>query len=109
MLTPEQRRLWALYTPETLKVRVRELGASDFLIKGILPARSIAMLLGDSGLGKSPLIYQPVGHGNREAPALFRLCIHKVFPAINPAEHRGLLTALRADICGNRRGLEALQ
>src|SRR4030095_12931983 len=27
-------------------------------IKGLLPARQIAILLGDSGLGKSPLMYQ---------------------------------------------------
>jgi KaiC/GvpD/RAD55 family RecA-like ATPase len=35
-----------------------QLGGVDYLIKGLLPARSIALLVGDSGLGKSPLVYQ---------------------------------------------------
>jgi len=47
-----------LHTLSTLSIRARELGGSDFLIKGMLHARSIGLLVGDSGLGKSPLIYQ---------------------------------------------------
>jgi len=49
---------WALHTPGTLRVRARKLGASEYLIEGMLPARSIGLLVGDSGLGKSPLVYQ---------------------------------------------------
>jgi AAA domain len=49
---------WALHTPDTLRVRARELGGADYLIKGLVPAHSIGILVGDSGLGKSPLMYQ---------------------------------------------------
>jgi hypothetical protein len=52
------RKRWGLHTPDTLRVRAQELGGSDYLIKGLLPRRSVAILLGDSGLGKSPLMYQ---------------------------------------------------
>jgi AAA domain len=38
--------------------RAQELGSANYLIKGILPVRLIGLLLGDSGLGKSPLMYQ---------------------------------------------------
>jgi hypothetical protein len=41
-----------------LRVRAQELGASAHIIRGWLPARQIAILVGDSGLGKSPLMYQ---------------------------------------------------
>ena len=58
MLTPEQRRQWGLHTPSSLKIRAQELGAAEYWIKGIIPRRSISILVGDSGLGKSPLIYQ---------------------------------------------------
>ena len=34
-----------------------ELGTSDFVVAGLLPARSNGILVGDSGLGKSPLLY----------------------------------------------------
>jgi RecA-family ATPase len=56
--TVAQLRSWGLHTPSTLSVRVKELGATNYVIKGLLPARMIALLLGDSGLGKSPLMYQ---------------------------------------------------
>jgi hypothetical protein len=56
--TPAQLRYWGLHTPRTLNVRVKELGATNYVIKGLLPVRAISLLLGDSGLGKSPLIYQ---------------------------------------------------
>ena len=52
------RKRWSLHTPDTLKVRTKELGGAEYLIKGMLPRRSVALLLGDSGLGKSPLMYQ---------------------------------------------------
>jgi len=58
MLAAEVNRRWGVHTAETLRLRAKELGASDQLIKALLPARSIGLLLGDSGLGKSPLIYQ---------------------------------------------------
>lgn len=49
---------WGLHTPQSLQARARELGASEYLIQGLLPARSISLLIGDSGLGKSALVYQ---------------------------------------------------
>ena len=58
MLTADLRKKWGLHTPGSLKVRAQELGATEYLIKGILPRRSIGLLVGDSGLGKSPLTYQ---------------------------------------------------
>lgn len=58
MSTSELARKWGLHTAGTLKLRARELSASPFLIKGLLPTRSISLLVGDSGLGKSPLVYQ---------------------------------------------------
>jgi hypothetical protein len=59
MVTDHQwRQRWGLHSAETLRLRVQELGASANVIHGLLPARSIAILLGDSGLGKSALMYQ---------------------------------------------------
>jgi hypothetical protein len=58
MQADQWRQRWGLHTPETLRVRAQEQGASEYVIKGLLPARSIGILLGDSGLGKSPLMYQ---------------------------------------------------
>jgi hypothetical protein len=52
------RQKWGLHTLDSLRVRVRELGASEYLIKGLIPTRSIGFVFGDSGLGKSPLLYQ---------------------------------------------------
>ena len=52
------RRRWGLHTPASLRLRARELGAADHLVEGLLPSRSIGLLVGDSGLGKSPLACQ---------------------------------------------------
>jgi hypothetical protein len=52
------RARWGVHTPVTLSARARELGAANYLIKGLLPTRSVGLLVGDSGLGKSPLMYQ---------------------------------------------------
>ena len=52
------RQRWGLQSAATLRVRVGELGGSIYLVDGLLPARSISLVLGDSGLGKSPLMYQ---------------------------------------------------
>jgi len=52
------RKRWGIHTPATLQVRARELGTADHLVAGLLPSRSIGLLVGDSGLGKSPLVYQ---------------------------------------------------
>src|SRR5207302_2870448 len=51
-------RLWAVRTPEKLQERSLALGSLEYLVDGLLPSRSIALVVGDSGLGKSPLLYQ---------------------------------------------------
>lgn len=48
---------WGVYTPRELKERCRDFGSDD-LIEGLLPNRSLSLLVGDSGLGKSALMYQ---------------------------------------------------
>ena len=52
---------------------------------------------------------KPVGDGKRDAPALFGLGVDEVIPLVNPAEHRGFLAALGADIGGDDRRLEPFQ
>jgi archaellum biogenesis ATPase FlaH len=58
MSAADPRSRWGLHTASSLRLRAKELGATDYLIKELLPARSIALLVGDSGLGKSPFVYQ---------------------------------------------------
>jgi hypothetical protein len=55
---PAIRRAFKIRNYAELQQRCSELGAADYLLEGILPARSIGLLVGDSGLGKSPLLYQ---------------------------------------------------
>jgi hypothetical protein len=52
------RRRWGVLTPAGLEERARQLGTADYLVARLLPSRSIGLLVGDSGLGKSPLAYQ---------------------------------------------------
>src|SRR5277367_5868788 len=52
------RKRWGLHTPSTLQQRAKELGSADHLVEGLLPSRAIGLLVGDSGLGKSPLACQ---------------------------------------------------
>jgi hypothetical protein len=54
----EWRERWGLHTPKSLKLRAAELGSTDHLVEGLLPTRAIGLLVGDSGLGKSPLACQ---------------------------------------------------
>lgn len=55
---PELKRKWAIYTPSELKQRCKDLDCGSFLIGGLIPQRSLSIVVGDSGLGKSPLLYQ---------------------------------------------------
>ena len=41
-----------------LSARLRAAGKQRFLITGMLPSQSIALMVGDSGIGKSPLLFQ---------------------------------------------------
>lgn len=57
---------WNVYSPAELKVRIAELDSGGFLIDRLIPKRSLSIFVGDSGLGKSPLLYQTamcVAHG----------------------------------------------
>lgn len=72
---------WRVYTHAELRQRCLELGSGDYLIEGILPGRFIGLVVGDSGLGKSPLLYQAaiciasgkpfLGHQVHQAKVLF--------------------------------------
>jgi hypothetical protein len=55
---PQLKRKWAIYSPDELSQRTLELGGRTFVVEGLVPERSIALVVGDSGLGKSPLLYQ---------------------------------------------------
>jgi hypothetical protein len=54
----ELKRKWAIYTPGELRQRCKELDSGSFLIGGLIPNRSLGIVVGDSGIGKSPLLYQ---------------------------------------------------
>jgi hypothetical protein len=45
-------------TPRQLQARAEELGGAEYIIEGLVPKQSISLLVGDSGLGKSPFLYQ---------------------------------------------------
>jgi hypothetical protein len=47
-----------VYSPAELAQRVTELNANDFVIQGLIPKQSLSLVVGDSGVGKSPLLYQ---------------------------------------------------
>lgn len=53
----ELRKKWSVHLPHELK---RECERTDgkYVIEGLIPERSLGLLVGDSGLGKSPLAYQ---------------------------------------------------
>src|SRR4051812_41905947 len=52
------RSRWGVYRPKDLKERCEREGPERYLIEGLIPERSLGLLVGDSGLGKSPLGYQ---------------------------------------------------
>jgi AAA domain-containing protein len=52
------RQKWRILTPSQLGQRCEELVGGSYLIEGLIPQRSLSIVVGDSGLGKSPLLYQ---------------------------------------------------
>jgi hypothetical protein len=54
----DRRRMWNLRTPDELAAHALELSAEEHLVEGLIQRRSITLIVGDSGLGKSPLLYQ---------------------------------------------------
>ncbi|MHB8501412.1 MAG: AAA family ATPase [Candidatus Acidiferrales bacterium] len=47
-----------IHTPDTLDALCAQEGQKPFVVDGLIPTGSISLIVGDSGLGKSPLIYQ---------------------------------------------------
>lgn len=52
------RKVWAVRTFEEMKNRSDELGSNNPLVEGLIPQHTLGILVGDSGVGKSPLLYQ---------------------------------------------------
>jgi RecA-family ATPase len=59
-VTEQDQRLRRLgiYTPQTLRKAVARDAKKPFLVEGLLRMRSVNLLVGDSGLGKTPLAIQ---------------------------------------------------
>jgi hypothetical protein len=57
-LTPQKLLSLSVFGPATVDRLCEEDSRSQFLVEGLLPARCIGMIAGDSGIGKSPLAYQ---------------------------------------------------
>ena len=47
-----------VYASDTLDSMCIQEGLKPFVVEGLIPAASVGLVVGDSGLGKSPLIYQ---------------------------------------------------
>lgn len=52
------RRRWGVHTPESLRVRCAAQGATNYIVDGLIPQRSLGIAIGDSGIGKTALFYQ---------------------------------------------------
>src|SRR5690348_14489316 len=55
---PELAKALKVYTPADLVERCDELGAREFLVEDLIPKQSLGIIVGNSGTGKTPLIYQ---------------------------------------------------
>jgi RecA-family ATPase len=49
---------FGIRTLQELKARAAELGGTEYIIEGLFPKQSLSLIVGDSGLGKSALLYQ---------------------------------------------------
>jgi hypothetical protein len=47
-----------IHTPESLDILCANEAKKEFLVEGLLAAGAVGILVGDSGIGKSPLLYQ---------------------------------------------------
>ena len=73
-----------IFTPDELSQRAGELKNLEYLIDGLIPKQGISITVGDSGLGKSPLLYQGaicvaagmpfLGRPIRQGPVLYMDC-----------------------------------
>jgi hypothetical protein len=55
---PNALEAFGIRTLSQLKQRIASLGKTEFLIDGLMSERSLTLVVGDSGIGKSPLVYQ---------------------------------------------------
>ena len=58
VLISHLKKRWRIQTRPGLRRRCEELGKANFLIEDVVPTRSLSIVVGDSGLGKSPFLYQ---------------------------------------------------
>ncbi|MGC2744070.1 MAG: AAA family ATPase [Candidatus Angelobacter sp.] len=58
MSLAQLKQKWGIRSPADLKRRCKEIGGDGYIIDRWLPQGSIGIVVGDSGLGKSPLLYQ---------------------------------------------------
>jgi hypothetical protein len=49
---------FGIRTPRQLREYCKEVAATEFIVEGLIPKQSLALVVGDSGLGKSPFLYQ---------------------------------------------------
>jgi RecA-family ATPase len=76
------RKKYFVYSPRELKARCKEVGSQNHLIEELLPERSLGLLVGDSGLGKSPFVYQ------------MGLCVAAGIPFLGRAVRQGRVLCL---------------
>jgi hypothetical protein len=76
-LTPQKLRALGVLSPSAVDRICAEESKTEFLIEEFLPAKSIAIVGGDSGIGKSPLICQ------------LALCLAAGIPFLGLETHRG--------------------
>ncbi|MGH9635211.1 MAG: AAA family ATPase [Candidatus Angelobacter sp.] len=68
---------WGVLTFAELNSAVQTAAATEFIIDGLIPKHSIAVLLGQSGIGKTPLVYQK------------GLCVASAIPFLGRAVKQG--------------------
>jgi AAA domain len=58
LITAEGLKGLSVRKPSELAARAAELGGAEYIIEGLIPKQSLSLVVGHSGLGKSPLMYQ---------------------------------------------------
>ena len=53
----ELKQAYGVFTPPELMKLSQQMPAS-YLVEGLIPTRSVDIVVGDSGIGKTPLMYQ---------------------------------------------------
>jgi len=55
---PDLKRKWQLYGPDDLGARVAQIGGGEYIVGGLIAERSLNIVVGESGHGKTPFLYQ---------------------------------------------------